>query len=190
MPKERRKTEEKSFCKNLICNRVHASSMVEQNIVDALRIVYRNLKDRKINWVIIGTSSLALQGFDIRIKDIDILTDRSGAFEIGELLREYEIEPVEFGRSEIFESYFGVFRIEGVDVEVMGNMRERIGGRWLSVVQRLDCPKIVELEEMRIPVSSLGEQLMAYERLGREGDRGLIKRIREVLDRRGETEGI
>lgn len=156
--------------------------MVEQRIVKALRVLYRRLKDRKIRWVLIGTSSLALQGLDIGVEDIDILTDRADAFRIGELLKEYVVKPVEFGRSETFGSYFGVFRIRGVDVEVMGNLKERIGGRWLPAIQRLDSPKFVELEGMRIPVSSLGKQLMAYERLGRKGDLASIRKIREALE--------
>lgn len=162
--------------------------MVERRIIEALKVVYAKFKDEEIRWVLIGTTSLALQGLDIVIRDIDILTDRAGAFMIGELLREYEVKPVEFGRSGIFESYYGVFEIEDCIVEVMGELKERIGEGWLSAIQRLDCPKIVQIEGMGIPVSSLEEQLMAYERLGRKGDLASIEKIRQVLDERGKPD--
>lgn len=184
MSKKSRKDHQKELSKNLICSKVYASIMVGQNIIRALRAVYGKLRDEKVRWVLIGTTSLALQGLDTVVEDIDILTDRAGAFRIGELLREYEVRPVEFGRSGIFESYFGVFEIEGVSVEVMGELKERVGDRWLSAIQKLDCPTRVEIEGMSIPVSSLREQLMAYERLGRKGDLASIKKIKEALGRR------
>ncbi|MFX1486476.1 MAG: nucleotidyltransferase domain-containing protein [Promethearchaeota archaeon] len=191
MPSESRKGEKGLRLKPyLICYGAQGSSMVKQEIFEALRTVYRKLKDEKIRWVLIGTSSLAFQGVDIEVQDIDILTDRTGALRIGELLKEYEGKPVEFGRSEIFESYFGIFRIGGVDVEIMGDLKERIGGRWVSTVQRLESPEIVRIQGVKVAVSSLGEQLRAYEGLGREGDLATIRKIREFLGRCEKERGV
>jgi hypothetical protein len=43
------------------------------------KIVYNKLKDHKINFMIVGSTSLILQGIDVKANDIDIITDKKGA---------------------------------------------------------------------------------------------------------------
>jgi len=154
---------------------------MNQKIIEALKIIYRELKNKKIKWVLVGSTSLALQGVKIKPKDIDILTNKEGAFEIGKLLEEYEVKPVEFKRAKIFESYFGQFEIENVKVEVMGNLKEKKNNKWISLAKRLTSSKIIKIEKMQIPVSSLSEQFKSYERLGRKKDFIRVKKIKEIL---------
>ena len=78
----------------------------EREIVEALKVITRRLRDAKIKWVLVGSTSLALQGVDVSPKDIDILTDKDGAFEINKLLKEYEVKSVQFKTSDLFESFF------------------------------------------------------------------------------------
>jgi predicted nucleotidyltransferase len=155
--------------------------MIEQRI-EALRVICQTLSGQDIRWALIGSTGLALQGVNIQPEDIDILTDKKGAFSINELLQEYQVSPVAFSRSELFESYFGVFKINDVKIEIMGDLREHIDDQWISVSERLDSAKIIEIEGIRISVSPLEEQLIAYETLGREKDRIRIKKIRETLE--------
>ena len=68
--------------------------MLSKKVISALKIIYKKLKKEKINWVLVGSINLALQGIKIRTKDIDILTDKKGAFKINKLFKEYEVEPV------------------------------------------------------------------------------------------------
>ncbi len=155
----------------------------EREIVEALKVITRRLRDAKIEWVLGGSTSLALQGVDISPKDIDILTDKDGAFEINKLLKEYEVKPVEFKTSDLFESFFGEFRILNVKVEVMGNLREKHGSQWVSLSTRLKSVKLIEMNGMEIPVSSLHEQKRAYEELGRKKDAIRVRKIKEALER-------
>lgn len=156
--------------------------MINQKIINTLRAIIKELKGKKIRWVLVGSTSLALQKVKIKPKDIDILTDRKGAFKLNKLLKKYEIRPVKFGRSEIFKSYFGEFRINDIKIEVMGDLEERINNKWTTLSKRLMIPpKIVEIKKMKIPVSSLMEQLEAYKKLGRKKDSFRVRKIKEVL---------
>ncbi len=154
---------------------------LDLSFIKALRVIDRKLKGKNIDWVLVGSTSLALQGVEIQPKDIDLLTDEEGAYRIGELLREYEIEPVKFRESRLFKSFFGEYKILGVEVEVMGNLEERLRDRWLSLSGRLRTKRWVKVNEMKVPVSSLREQLKVYEKLGREKDVFRAKKIREAI---------
>jgi hypothetical protein len=155
--------------------------MIPKKIQRALEIIYSKLKDKKIKWVLAGSSSLALQGVKIRPKDIDILTDKRGALLMNKLLKEYEVKPVKFQRSEFFESYFGEFKIDGVKVEVMGNLKEKRGKKWISFSKRLKSPNFVKIGEIKLLVSPLIDQLRSYEKSGRKKDLIKAKKIREAL---------
>ncbi|MFH1774728.1 MAG: hypothetical protein ABH874_07215 [Methanobacteriota archaeon] len=161
--------------------------MINQKIIKALKIINQKLKDQKIKWVLVGSTSLALQGVKIKPKDIDILTNREGAYEVNKLLKEYEIKPIKFGKSNVFQSYLGEFRVNKIKVEVMGNLKEKIGGKWESLSPRLKSPKIIKIEGMNLPVSPLKEQLKSYKFRGRKKDSIRVQRIKEALKRRAKV---
>lgn len=60
--------------------------MINQKIIEALKIINQKLKNRRIKWVLVGSVSLALQGVKISPKDIDILTNKKDVFKINKLL--------------------------------------------------------------------------------------------------------
>lgn len=128
-----------------------------------------------------GSASLALQGVDITPNDIDILTDEYGAFKIGALLKEFEIKPVSFSQTDLFESFYGIYDIKGTKVDVMGDFRVMLEDTWVSLSDRLESPSLVQVDTMNIPVSSMHDQLLFYEKLGREKDKDCILEIKKVL---------
>lgn len=153
-----------------------------ENILRALKLVYDRIKHHYLTWVIIGSSSLWLQGVDIVPEDIDILADKEGAIKIGEMLQEFEKRQVSFSRSGRYESFFGQYEIHGVQLEVMGNLRILIRDEWASYSGRLDRRIFVEVEKMKLPVTSLRDHLESYQNLDREGDREKARKIREALE--------
>jgi len=160
--------------------------MVQKKIIKVLKIISQNLKSQKIRWVLVGSASLALQGVKIEPKDIDILTNKEGAFKINELFKKYEFKPVEFGclkigGREMFKSYLGKFRIKGVKVEVMGNLKEKLGRKWNYLYKRLKSPRIINFEGMKLPVSPLEDQLKSYSRLGRKKDLIRVQKIKTAI---------
>ena len=148
--------------------------MISKKLLIALKTIHEKLKDEKINWVLIGSTNLALQGIKIRPRDIDILTDKKGAFEINRLLKEYEFKPVKFSRFKLFgPQYFGEFKVGGIKVEVIGRLKKK---KLLT--------KIVEIDGMNLPVVSLEEEFKAYEALRRKKDFSKIKKIKNFLKRK------
>lgn len=154
--------------------------MINEQIKKALLIISKRLKNTKIRWVIVGSASLALQGVEVKPNDIDILTDKEGAFKINKILKEYEVRPVEFRRSELWESYLGEFNIKGVKVEVMGDLR-KVNGELISISEKLSNANFVRLNEEKIPVASLTDQLESYRRIKRKEDLIKVQKIKEKL---------
>ncbi|MEM5836239.1 MAG: hypothetical protein QXI23_02125 [Candidatus Aenigmatarchaeota archaeon] len=126
------------------------------------------LLGRKVEWMVVGSASLALQGVEIEPKDIDILTTKEGAYKISSILKEYEVKPVKFSKSRVFSSHFGKFRVEGIDVEVMGDLKAKVYGRWVSLTWRLKRPVFVKIGKLGIPVSRLEDQLKVYSMINRK----------------------
>ena len=157
--------------------------MIDSKIVKVLKLIESKLRGSGVRWVLAGSVSLALQGVNVSPNDIDILTDKEGAFEINRIFKDYEVKPVRFRRSRFFQSYFGEFEIEGVKVEVMGDLKELVKGEWRSLSWRLSTSRIIEVEGIKLPVSPLEDQLKSYQGLRRKKNSSKIQRIREALAR-------
>ena len=154
---------------------------MSQRFIHALAVISRKAKKKRIRWVIVGSASVALQGVDVRPHDIDILTTKHGAYAMNAVLRLYEVKAVRFGRSSTFESYFGEFRIRGVKVQVMGDLRVKIRHRWVSLTPRLRRPRIVRVQRLNLPVTPLRSQLVTYKALARRKSRARIRRIERFV---------
>ncbi len=130
------------------------------------------------DYVIGGSTSLALQGIKVHPKDIDIFADKENAFKINNLLKEFEVKPMKFSSSEFVKSDIGEFKINNTKVEVVGDFKIKIKDKWIS---RALLSKIIIIEGIKIPVTPLKEHIKSYEKLGRKKDIIKIKKIREVL---------
>ncbi|HWQ60005.1 MAG TPA: hypothetical protein VN420_02550 [Candidatus Fimivivens sp.] len=115
-----------------------------------------------------GSTALAIRGVDVVINnDIDILTDKSGAEQIDELLSEYRISRPDYSETEKYRSYFGKYEIEGVGVEVMGKFQYRLSdGAWSTPNQTNEII-MMEYEGMKIPLLTLEQELKEYESMGK-----------------------
>jgi hypothetical protein len=133
--------------------------MIPNRILRALVILAEQLESSKISWAVTGSTSLALQGVDLVPNDIDILTDEAGAYAISRLFSGHVLISVSFKRSPKYESHFGRLEIDGVSVEIMGDLRVFRHGRWSPVLTpRTRKIENVEVENHRLPVISLASQ--------------------------------
>lgn len=154
------------------------------SIIRVLFLIYDKLETEKnINWVLAGSLSLYLHGVDVQPSDIDLITTREGAYRIARIFSQYVEEPVRYMESEFFRSYFGVIIIDGVKVEVMGDLEEKQYGKWVSLNKRLSNRDFIELEGRRVPLSDLKDQLESYKACGRVEDGIKIRKIEEFLNR-------
>ncbi len=157
--------------------------MIPQTHLKVLHMLYERLKGSDVNWVVTGSLGFALQGVPVEPHDIDIQTDREGAYEIQRLFSRCVIEPVKFKESERIRSHFGALRIDGIEVEIMGDIQKKVGNQWETPVDIKRYRHFVEIEGMRIPVLDLEYEYQAYLKLGRIEKAEMLKRFLEKRER-------
>ncbi|MDK2982787.1 MAG: hypothetical protein PWP49_509 [Thermococcaceae archaeon] len=156
--------------------------MIPRTHLKVLRKLYERLSGSNVNWVITGSLGFALQGVPVEPHDIDIQTDREGAYEIERLFSEFVVEPVRFKESEKIRSHFGVLMIDGVKVEVMGDIQKKVNDEWEEPVDINKYKRFVEVEDMKIPVLDLEYEYQAYLKLGRMEK---VEMLRKFLEEKG-----
>ncbi|MDP2908483.1 MAG: hypothetical protein Q8N77_01625 [Nanoarchaeota archaeon] len=144
--------------------------MITNQRIEVLRIISKKLEGKNINWCLIGSTNLALQGIEIEPNDIDIMADKQGAYEIGELLGEYETRPVQYKEAGTFAGYKGKFKINNIEIEVIGELKIKnvyrpIGGHIV----------MVKIDSLAIPCMDLKSEYEAYQKLGRKEKAELIR---------------
>ena len=106
--------------------------MISEKLNRSLFIINNNLTNSGVNWAIIGSTNLALQGVEIEPRDIDILTDQQGAKTLAKKLKKYIKEPLAYHQTDKFNAYRLVLNVEGIEVEVLGDLNNKIfqGDLW------------------------------------------------------------
>lgn len=144
---------------------------IDPKILKALQIIYPELTNpgrKPINWAVTGSLGMVLHGMQMDIHDIDIQTDKEGAYEIERRLVKYLVKLVHFKASERIRSYFGVFEIGGIKIEVMGDMQHLLHDQtWDSPVSLESIRDWVDYADMHIPVITLEHEAKACQNMGR-----------------------
>jgi hypothetical protein len=155
----------------------------------AIRRIQSLLSQMNNPWAITGSLGQALQGVPLTPHDIDLQTTQAGAYEIEQLLHPYVTEPVREKVGAVLRSYFGRLVLEGVQVEVMGDIQKALpGGGW-------DAPPVLEevitradLEGYQLPVLSLDYEIDAYRKMGRLERAALLERWQQDQNTRDNPE--
>ena len=142
--------------------------MIPSQHVQTLKTVYHSLWKTDVLWAITGSLNFALQGMRLKVNDIDLQTDASGAYEIERVFAENVVKSVRFSRSDKIASHWGELSINGVKVEIMGALQKKLpNGAWESPVDVKQHRKFITFEGMALPVLSLAYEEQAYRVLGR-----------------------
>ncbi len=137
-------------------------NILEKNMETFIKILDL-VKGRNYPVILSGSTSLALQGVDIEVHDIDIVTDKEGALRLDELLKEYNVVKMEYSSTEKYKSYFGTYIIDDNKVEVMGEFQYKLqNGDW-SIENHLHDIYMINYKGVDIPVLSLQQELVEYE---------------------------
>lgn len=127
-------------------------------------------------WALTGSAGLRLQGVDIPVHDLDLQTDAETVYLLEKELAEFMKTPVHVWESEHSLSYHGQAEIDGLQVELLGDIRHRgADGAWQPP---LDIPSVlvwVEWHGLQIAVLSLAHEALAYEKMGRSQKAELIR---------------
>ena len=142
--------------------------MVGKGHMRVLRRLYDKLHASDVNWVVTGSLAMALQGVPVDVHDIDIQTDEAGAYEMERLFSGSITRKVSFSATEKIRSHYGALMIDGVEVEIMGDIQKRMpDGSWEEPVDIDRHKTFVEVDGIRIPILMLEYEYEAYKHLGR-----------------------
>ena len=142
--------------------------MLNPDYLKVLRKINTRLNITSVNWAVTGSLGFALQGVPVEPNDIDIQTDKRGAYEIERYFSEFMTKRVTLSSTEKIRSYFGEFMINRIKVEIMGDIQKSLeDGSWENPVDLEHHKRVVQVEGMQVPVLSLEYEYQAYLKLGR-----------------------
>ena len=141
---------------------------MKSRYLGVIRKMLRHLRDADIIWVLTGSLAFALQGIPLEVHDIDIQTDKNGAYEIAGLFPVHLRKPVTFSSTGIIRSHFGHLLIDGIKVEIMGDVQTRLpDSSWQSPPDLFTLRRYIARGDLKIPVLPLEYEYQAYLKLGR-----------------------
>ncbi len=130
-----------------------------------LRRLAGELQRLGLEYKVVGGASAALHGLWQSVKDLDLELSVDSAYRFQQIFQTYTIQPVALRESAVYRSHFGQFEIDGVKIEVMGDLHRREGELWVPTWTRtLD---LLDLDGVPVRVSWLEEETLGYIRRGR-----------------------
>jgi hypothetical protein len=128
-------------------------------------------------WALTGSAGLRLQGVDLSVYDLDLQTDAKTIYLLEKEIVEFMKVPVHVWESEHTLSYHGQAEIDGLQVELLGDVRHRDAEDvWQPPVEIRSVLVWVEWHGVQIPVLSLAHEALAYEKMGRTQKAELIRK--------------
>jgi hypothetical protein len=147
-----------------------------QPFLAVLRMIALNLDRTAVNWAVTGSCSLALQGVPVAVHDIDLRTTARDAYRIESIFRAYQKRPVAFTTTERVRSHWGALEVNGIQVEIIGDMQHLLAdGTWEPLVDLNSFKVYVEMDGVQLPVMSLPFLYAAYQLLGRADKVALLQ---------------
>ena len=139
---------------------------------------YAKISKEDILWVLSGSTSLVIQGVDVTINnDIDILTDKKGSIEIDRIFAEFRVKDLDYSTTDKYKSYFGIYRINNIQVEVMGDFQYKMNnGEWADFNQNNEI-FIKIFEGMNLPLLKLEQEYKEYFSVGNHDKAEKIKEL-------------
>ncbi|MFB6082525.1 MAG: nucleotidyltransferase domain-containing protein [Halanaeroarchaeum sp.] len=129
-----------------------------------------------VDWALTGSCSFALQGVPLSPNDVDVQTNRAGAYAIAETFAAAVDDPVTWSEGDRIRSAYGTLVVDGVEVELMGGVqRRRADGTWSDTVEITDHLTTVDLAGRAVPVIDLAYDARAYEEMGRSERAALLR---------------
>ncbi len=124
-----------------------------------------------------GTTSVVLQGYDMNVDDIDILTDKETALAANDFLKKYRKTTLIYKPGEHFKSYFGTFLVNDIPVEVYGDWQIRkfkkqkgkvVEKTWSEVFDASE-DEVTEINvgSVAVRVTTIETELAMYAAMGR-----------------------
>ena len=164
--------------------------MLPAQVRRALSTLLERLQGSAIEWRLGGSVALALQGLEISPRDIDLFLPRGDAARLmAETLEEFLESPPHRRASEPFTSYRGHCRIEGMEIDLIGELvietpqgSVELGTDSLLWRQESSLP----FQGWKVPSIPLEIQLVTYYLMPKREER--INQIVSLLEERADLE--
>lgn len=141
--------------------------MIEARFAEALSILQAKIPD-SVKWAVAGSCNLALRGMDVRVHDIDIATDKDGAYAIEKCFSPARAQSVELSTSGKIRSYYGIINIGNVKVDIIGDSQlQQLDGSWTPVRDLGTCREMIDHNGQPLPLLSLEVEYEGYRFMGR-----------------------
>ncbi|MFC1745854.1 methyltransferase domain-containing protein [Candidatus Riflebacteria bacterium] len=142
--------------------------MISNKHKQVIRIIHQTLKGTDIVWAITGSLGFALHGMTLSVADIDLQTDKSGAYKIENIFSSFVSRNVKLCETENIKSHFGEIVIEGLKVEIIGAIQKKLeDGKWEEPNDVRKYLEFINFAGIELPVLSLEYEEGAYRKLGR-----------------------
>lgn len=159
-----------------------------------LRKLAGELSQAGIGYTLAGSANLVLHGVPLLVQDLDLEMSAEAAQRFDERYASRAIMPLALRQDEHYRSYFGRYEIDGVIVEVMGDLERREGGNWKTTanVHREE----LDLDGVAVQAAWLEEETLANLRRGRRERAALClpycnkERLSALLTRQIDTQVI
>jgi hypothetical protein len=112
-------------------------------IVNTLSKIHQLIGSLNNNWILIGSTSLFLQGYPVEPNDIDILCPTTETIKIEHLLKDYQLKLDANISRDKFRSVFSNYVIDDVKIEVMGDLEINTPSGWIKVLDKISHAETV-----------------------------------------------
>jgi len=152
-----------------------------QKLLSALKKIIDLLEKSGERWVLSGSVSLWFYGVNTEPGDIDILTTDKGVDYLYKKLKDRCIRPPEYSSSEHFRSYYAIFEIDGIKVEVFSRLEQKIENGWYPLYRRLNSRVMRIKKNLRVYLPKIEDLLYSYGNSSREKDREKYEKLKNIV---------
>jgi hypothetical protein len=136
-----------------------------------------------LDWVLVGSTDLALQGLALLPGDIDLATDPATMPVIHERLARYAVDEPHRSEQGTYRSLISEYAIQGLKVEVVADYEVKVDGVWKAPPKPTRI--LVPLGAISVPAITLRHELNAYLGMNRPKDQEKIRLLKSAVASRG-----
>lgn len=148
--------------------------MIDEKFKETLKTVVSKLEGKQLNWAVIGSTNMALQGINVSPNDLDIVTSFEGIEKMEGVFKDYmknEIQTKEASQEDNSDYYEMKLSINGLEVHVVGAGPEDIYyGRVAS-----GRTTTVRVKDFKVPCMKLEAEKETYIATGRQQKAKIIE---------------
>jgi len=145
--------------------------MIESNFREVFKIIYEKLKENEINWAVIGSTNMKLQGMKVKPRDLDIIIHLKDLVKMKDIFSEYEVSPITKLKPIVNSAWEIILNIKDVEVQFLGEKEGGVYDRKLIEENLV----YINIDRLKIPCFKLEIDARAYEQTGRIEKAKLIR---------------